>query len=159
MLMALTWGGEPDHFTSSAERRQPGRALISCYRLAFTGSPRQSIQLLHIRAEDESASGVLKKKVEKKGRGEERERIEMTGSCSHFPIWTFLSALVPLSPPHFILNGQPHKKRDFDFSLLLSISWAPDPSCFSGRYQSLSLAVPCGSIRSADLLHINDAFR
>lgn len=36
-----------------------------------------------------------------------------------------LSALVPLSPPHFIPNEQPHKKKEFDFSLLLSISWAP----------------------------------
>lgn len=46
----------------------------------------------------------------------------MTGSCSHFAIWPFLSALVPLSTPHFIPNEQPHKKRDFDFSLFLSIS-------------------------------------
>lgn len=56
----INMGG--DHFTSSAERRQPSRALIRCYRLAFAGSLRQSIQLLHIRAGDESAGGVLKEK-------------------------------------------------------------------------------------------------
>ena len=32
-------GAAPDRFTSSAEGRQWRQALISCYRLAFTGSP------------------------------------------------------------------------------------------------------------------------
>ena len=34
------------HFTSSAEERQRHHALISCYRLAFAGSLKQSIRLL-----------------------------------------------------------------------------------------------------------------
>lgn len=66
MLMSLTWGEGPDHFTSSAESRQWVRALISCYCLAFTGSLRQSIQLLHITAEDELRG--IKKKKKQKGR-------------------------------------------------------------------------------------------
>lgn len=77
---------------------------------------------------------------------EEKERRKVTGSCSHFPIWTFLSALAPFSPPHFIANEQAHKKSQFDFSLLPSIA------CSSGRYQSLSFAGLGSCIRSADLL-------
>lgn len=157
MLMSLTWGEGPDRFTSSAEGRQWRQALISCYRLAFTGSLRQSIQLLHITGGD---GGIYIYKKEKDwAEGMSKKEWEWLGSCSLFPIWTFLSALVPLSPPHFIPNEQPHKKREFDFSLFLSISRAPSPSVSSGRYQSLSLAVPGSSIRSADLLHIKDPLR
>lgn len=73
MLMALTWeGGRGGEIILQAQqRRQPGRALISCYRLAFAGSLRQSIQLLHIRAGDESASGVLKGKKQEGKREKE----------------------------------------------------------------------------------------
>lgn len=58
----------------------------------------------------------------KSARIEETERTEVTGSCSYFPIWTLLSALVSLSSPHFIPNEQAHKNSLFDFSLLLSIA-------------------------------------
>lgn len=57
MLMSLTWGEGPDRFTSSAEGRQWRHALISHYRLAFTGSLRQSIQLLHKTEEAEWRGG------------------------------------------------------------------------------------------------------
>lgn len=59
---------------------------------------------------------------EKRARIEETEGVDLTGSCSCFPIWTLLSALVSLSSPHFIPNEQAHKKSLFDFSLLLSIA-------------------------------------
>lgn len=67
MLMSLTWGEGPDRFTSSAEGRQWRQALISCYRLAFTGSLRQSIQLLHITGGDGGIYiYIKKKKIEQK---------------------------------------------------------------------------------------------
>lgn len=81
-----------------------------------TASLRQPTHLLHITAETKSTGHLKSTKIE------ETEKIEVTGSCLYFPIWTLLSALVSLSSPHFIPNEQAHKKSPFDFSLLLSVA-------------------------------------
>lgn len=155
MLMSLTWG---DRFTSSAEGRQWRRALISCYRLAFTGSLRQSIQLLHITAEDESRGYIKKrKKIEQEGRvRKNRNDLGLAHSSLSGPSY------LPLCPwAHHIsslMNSPIKRGSSISLSSFLSRG-LPSPSCSSGRYQSLSFAVLGSSIRSADLLHIKDPFR
>lgn len=112
MLMSLTWEEGLDRFTSKG--RQWRQALISRCRLAFTESPRQSIQLLHGTAEDAS-KGVHKKK--KRGKktwtvSKKRNDSGLAHSSLSGP------AYLPLChwAHHISSLNSPIKRRSFDFS-------------------------------------------
>lgn len=128
MLMSLTWGGGPYRFTSSAEGGQRRRALISCYRLAFTGSLRQSIQLLHITAEDELKGGYKKKKKIKQKGGVRQNGSDL--GLAH----SFLSGLsyLPLCPwAHHIsslMNNPIKRGSSISVSSFLSLGLPRLPS-------------------------------